>query len=83
MKTILSLILAVFIISCSSEKTFKINGKDTVVEPYGLFNPEAKNDSVLYKVSVPDVIVSIIFSETVIVPVVSVGWYIYQPIGKK
>lgn len=83
MRTILALILALFIISCSDEITVKINGKNTIVQPYGLFNPEAKNDSVLYKVSSPDVLLSIVLSETIIVPVLSIGFFIYQPIGKK
>lgn len=82
-KLFLAVIVTLMFISCSEEKTIKINGKDTIVQPYGLFNPEEKNDSVIYKVSVPDVVLSIVFSETIAVPIVCVGWFIYQPIGKK
>jgi hypothetical protein len=37
--------------SCSEERTMKINGKDTIVPPYGLFNTEQRNDSAVYKLS--------------------------------
>ena len=82
-KLLIVLGFCLILFSCSKEKTIKINGKDTIVQPYGLFNPEMKNDSVLYKVSVNDVICSIVFSETIVVPALCVGWYIYEPIGKK
>jgi hypothetical protein len=85
MKKILMLLVLVCVlfVSCSKEKKMVINGKETTVVPYGWANMSEKNDSVVYKVSVNDVIVSIIFSETIIVPIVSTGWYIFEPVGKK
>ena len=80
---LLASVICLMLVSCSQEKTINIAGKDTIVQPYGLFNPEMKNDSVVYKLSVPDIAVSVIFSETIVVPVICVGWFIYQPIGKK
>ena len=78
------LVLAcVLFVSCSKEQKMVINGKETTVVPYGWANANEKNDSVVYKVSVNDVLVSIIFSETIIVPIISTGWYIFEPVGKK
>lgn len=34
------------------------------VQPYGLFNPEDKQEGVIYKANVPDVILGIILVET-------------------
>lgn len=86
MKKLFFLVSVIFVLmftSCSEEKTIKIDGKDTIVPPYGIFNTEMKNDSVVYKLSTPDIVMSVIFSETLVVPVICVGWFIYQPIGKK
>ena len=76
-------VVSLLVMSCSEEKTIKIGGKDTIVQPYGLFNEETKNDSVVYKISKPDVVLSIVLSETLVVPIVSIGWFLYQPVGKK
>ena len=83
-KILMLLVLAcVLFVSCSKEQKMVINGKETTVVPYGWANSNEKNDSVVYKVSVNDVIVSIIFSETIIVPIISTGWYIFETVGKK
>ena len=62
---------------CAKEAT--INGK--TVDPYGLINQDAKKEpGVQYQISPVAVIVSIIFVETVIVPVYIVGWDLYEPV---
>ena len=69
--------------SCAKERTFNINGKDTVVEPYGWINDlDNKNDSIFYRIIVPDVVVSIIFSETIIVPILETGFFLFEPMRK-
>jgi hypothetical protein len=52
------------------------------VEPYGIFNQKTKNDSIKYKVSVGNVIWSVLLSETVVVPVILCGWYLWEPKAK-
>jgi hypothetical protein len=52
------------------------------VAPYGLFNGEVKQTNIQYSVCPASVILSIIFSETIIAPVYFLGWELYQPIGK-
>lgn len=66
--------------SCAEEKI--IEGKK--YEPYGLFNEDVmKNDSIVYELSAGSVIAIIIFCETIIVPVYTIGWDLYEPVRKK
>lgn len=74
--TIVSLILT----GCSDSKKLIVDGKEVNVEPYGLFNQDTKRvDGVVYKISPTNVIVGLIFSETVVVPVYIVGWDLLEP----
>lgn len=82
MKKVMFLFLLgiVLLSSCAESKT--IDGK--VYKPYGLFNEDTyKNDSIVYELSPGSVICSIIFIETVFVPVYTVGWDLYEPVRKK
>ena len=85
MKTEIKL-LAVFSLillsSCADSKEFVIDGKLTTVEPYGWFDLEAKNDSIHYEVCTGNVVLSIIFSETIIAPILITGTQIFEPIKK-
>lgn len=75
--------------SCADAKKFEIINKDesgkqsiTVInaEPYGLFDKdEYQMDTVYYRVSKGNVVLSIIFSETIIVPVWLIGFDLYYP----
>jgi len=81
------ILLAVFVLmifaSCSENKEFVVNGKNTVIKPYGIFNMKTANDSIVYELSMPDVVLSAVFSETLVVPLVSCGFYLWEPISKK
>ncbi len=51
---------------------------------YGFMNEkEMKNPNIQYEISGWSIAWSIIFSETIIVPVYFIGWDMYQPIAKK
>jgi hypothetical protein len=81
-KTIITaLLLGVTLLSgCAGSR--EINGK--TYEPYGLFNEETvKDDNVTYQVSAGSVIVSIVFCESIVVPVYVVGWDLYEPVKMK
>lgn len=69
--------------SCADSKDFEINGKTTTVEPYGWFDTSQANDSINYRVNIGNIVWSVIFSETIIVPVVLTGSELYEPISKK
>jgi len=53
--------------------------KTEVVKPYGLFDMKNANPKVVYKVSTRVIIWSIIYSETIFVPVILLGKYLYEP----
>lgn len=81
----LLLIVCIFILaSCADDKTFEDEkGKMFTVEPYGWANTEEKIEGVKYKTSVGNVVLSVIFSETVIVPILLTGWELFEPIDYK
>jgi len=47
---------------------------------YGLFTQDEKVESIKYKVSVSSVIVAVVFSETIIVPLLIVGLDLWEPV---
>ncbi len=53
------------------------------VEPYGVFNQKKEVESVRYKVSVGNVVWSVLLCETVIAPVVLIGFFLFEPVGPK
>lgn len=78
-KILLSLVLVLALSSCAEKK--KIDG--VTYKPYGWLNEAScKNDSIQYEISSGSIIVAIIFSETIIVPVYTIGWDLYEPQGK-
>jgi len=82
LKQIMALVLiAVFMVlavGCGQPKS--ING--TRYDTYGLFNESThKNPNIRYEVSVGNVIVGIIFFETIIAPIYCFGFDLYNPIG--
>ncbi|MDN3621321.1 hypothetical protein QWY81_17775 [Polaribacter undariae] len=76
-------IVIIFFSACADSKKFKIDGKEVEVEPYGWFDLESKNDSINYKVNVGNVVLDIIFCETIVVPIVLTGSQLYEPVSKK
>ena len=92
MKSFIVLMLLLVVVGCSSApKTKKVDGIiasscfiDSVeVPPYGLLNKELEQPNVQYTTCAWSVILSIVFSETVIAPVYLIGWELYEPVGKK
>jgi len=81
---ILYLVLAtVLFTSCADSKEFIIDGKEVTVEPYGWFDLDAKHDSIEYKVNGGNIVLDIIFCETIIVPIFLTGDQLYEPVRKK
>ena len=81
--TILMLLMLIINISCADSKTFEIDGKQVTVEPYGWADLDGKNEEVKYKANVGNVVLSIIFCQTIVAPVVLTGWYLFEPIELK
>jgi len=82
-KVLIMLALALTHGSCADSKDFEIDGKTVTVEPYGWFDTTQANDSINYKVNTGNIIWSVIFSETIVVPVVLTGYELYEPVSKK
>ena len=89
MKTIkilfIFIVLASLFTSCADPKTFTDkSGKQFTAQPFGWANEKSRiNDTVVYEVNVGNVVLSILFSETVIVPVALTGWQLYEPVRLK
>jgi hypothetical protein len=76
------LLLCLMTLSCADSKEFTIDGKQVTVEPYGWLE-DTKNDSVNYRLSTGNIVLSVIFSETVVVPIYLTGTGLYEPTTKK
>ena len=82
-KTILTLVAGLLLLSCADSKTFTIDGKQETIEPYGWWNPDEKHDSIEYRVVKGNVVWSILTIETIAVPLILTGGYLYEPVKKK
>lgn len=82
MKKLIFFILTLFILSsCAENYTFEKDGIEVTATPYGWLNKEDKINNVIYKVNIENVIISAIFCETIVVPVILTGTQLYEPIG--
>ena len=82
MKKIIVLILSILILgSCAQPKHIIFsNGSEKIITPYGFLNEDEKNPNVLYKLSKKDIVLSVIFCETVIVPIIDLGYNLWEPV---
>lgn len=84
---VLLAVVSILFCSCANDLGVKRINPETKkeefknVEPYGVLNKEAKVQGVKYEINVGNVLLDIIFSETIVVPVVLVGWQLYEPVG--
>ena len=82
-KVLLLLITMLSIVSCADSKEFTIDNKEVTVKPYGWFDTTQVNDSINYRINTGNVVLSMVFSETVIVPVLITGTELWEPVSKK
>jgi len=89
MKKVISLVLIVALMSvfsgCAYRKTITTKVDNSVTtrtyEPYGLFDMNKKNPNIQYEVSIGNIVWSAVLFETVIAPIILIGWYAYEPVG--
>ena len=83
MKNILIVIMSLILcVSCAENKTFiKKDGTSFTASPYGWFNKESRIDGVVYEVNKSNLILDVIFCETVVLPIVLTGTELYEPIN--
>ena len=89
MKKIMSLVLICAIslsaFGCASDKTIDYKKKNGQVEritfeTYGLFNQDKRNPDVHYELKWGNIVWSVILVETIAVPIILLGWYLYEPV---
>ena len=75
--------LAVMLLtSCAENKTFeKSDGTTVVAVPYGWMDKEHAIDGVQYKLCTPNLVLSVIFCETVAAPVLLTGLELWEPVS--
>lgn len=80
MKKLITIIcLCLFIAACASDKN--INGKE--YNAYGIFTQDEKNECVVYHLSPGSIFWSIVLCETIVVPVLIVGFDLWEPVKVK
>ena len=73
------LLAVTVILSTACQTSGVVNGKE--YQAYGLLNQDVqKSPDVVYEGSARNIIIGIIFIETVFVPVYVVGWDLYVPV---
>nr|DAO03138.1 MAG TPA: hypothetical protein [Caudoviricetes sp.] len=63
------------------ENVQKCDGTSFVASPYGWANKEKQIDGVDYEINVPNIILSVIFSETIVCPVVLTAVELWEPVN--
>jgi len=72
---------AMLLNSCADSKTFrKQNGTEFTAQPYGWMNGNEKVKGVNYEICTTNIVLSIIFGETVVAPVLLTGLELYEPV---
>lgn len=85
---IISLFLTVVMVflafSCAESKVLDYPAENEVQQfeskTYGLFSKDEKNENIRYELSIGNIIWSILLIEIIFVPVILVGWYLYEPV---
>ena len=68
--------------SCSDSKDFyKQNSEVIHAEPYGWMTTDEKIEGVTYKVNKPNAVLSVIFSETIVAPLLITGLDLFEPVS--
>lgn len=85
MKKIFIAMMAACMLFASCAGNYKYtdkNGEQKTAKTYGWADYQENHaDSIEYRVNIPNVVLSVIFCETVIVPVWLTGWELFEPIG--
>lgn len=86
MKKILTILLVSILLfsSCATRSVLVIDNQPTMVKPYGWVNKNSqKRDAVKYELSAGSIIFSVLFINTLVVPIWLTGWKLYTPVKVK
>ena len=84
MKKLIILIMSALVIcSCAEPKRFRMqDGTVFTAEPYGWANYQTKAiKGVKYEINIHNVVLSTIFAETIITPVLITGYELFEPVS--
>lgn len=80
-RIILALMTCIMFASCADNKTFKKpNGTEFTAQPYGWMDKEKEIDGVEYELCTGNVLLSIVFGETIVAPVLLTGLELWEPV---
>ena len=82
-KLIILIMSALMMCSCAESKKFrKQDGTVFEAEPYGWANYQTRKiDGVKYEINAPNLVLSTIFVETVIAPMLITGYDFFEPVS--
>lgn len=86
MKRFMAIVMITLMLSaCGRPQTLTTSDNKTKTYPtYGLLNEKTeKSDKVCYEISAGNLVMSILWVETVIAPVYFIGYSIYNPVSAK
>lgn len=86
MKKILSVIaiaiVSIVLTGCADSKTFKkSDGTEFTVKPYGWMDKDEAIDGVNYELCKENLVLSVLFSETIAAPVLLTGLELWEPVS--
>lgn len=83
MRKLLCIVACVCLLcGCAENKVFtKKDGSQFVAKPYGWMNQDQKVEGVEYEASTATIVLSVVFCETVAVPLLLTGLELYEPVA--
>ena len=83
MKKILCLLAcACLLFGCAENKEFtRKDGSTFVAKPYGWMNQDKEIEGVEYELCTTNVVLSVVFSETIAAPILLTGLELYEPVA--
>lgn len=87
MKKFTYMLLAICVLLASCAKPYKYKdeqGQEQIAQPYGWANYKThKSENIIYEINLPNAILSVGFSETLVIPLFITGTEIFEPVGIK
>lgn len=79
---LLAAVAAMVLTGCADNKTFrKADGTEFVARPYGWMTKDDKVEGVEYELCPGNIVLSCVFGETVLVPVLLTGLELWEPVS--
>lgn len=81
-KIILFAVFAAVLCGCAEKQTFtKSDGTQFTAKPYGWMDKDKAIDGVEYDICTANIVLSVIFGETVVAPILLTGLELWEPVS--